>query len=377
MARPVIGVVGLGTMGLGIAQVYAQAGFDVTATDANPVARSSAAARLADVLEPRVAAGKMSGEQRNSILSHFRVAGAVEELGGAGLVIEAIVEQLDAKRALFAALEQVVAPDAVLATNTSSLPVGAIAEGLSRPERLLGLHFFNPAQVMKLVELVAHGGTSVAALVMARTATEASGKTVIGCADRPGFIVNRCARPFYGEALALLEEGRTASDIDASMMTAGYRIGPLSLIDLIGADVHLAATEGVWQAMGRHPRYHVFDALKQQVAKGDLGRKTGRGFVFPDRPGAPPPDAGMIVQRIEATLANEAASLLDEGGVDEASIDTAMMLGLNFPQGPLTRARAREVESVITTLSQLAASAPPHLAGRYDVVPALTNLEIS
>ncbi len=376
-SRPMIGVVGLGTMGLGIAQVYAQAGFEVLATDANAAARDSAAARLADVLQPRVTAGKMTEEQRNSILSHFRVTGAVEDLGGAGLVIEAIVERLDAKQALFSALEQILAQDAVLATNTSSLSVGAIAEGLRHPERVLGLHFFNPAPVMKLVELVAHGGTSDVALALARAPTEAAGKTVIGCNDRPGFIVNRCARPFYGEALALLEEGRSASDIDAAMMAAGYRIGPLSLIDLIGADVHLAATEGVWQAMDRHPRYHVFDALKRQVKEGNLGRKSGRGFVFPDQPGAPPPDAALIVQRIEATLANEAAGLLGEGSVDETSIDTALMLGLNFPQGPLARARARGVGSVIATLSQLSGSAPPHLAGRYDAVPALTNLESS
>jgi 3-hydroxybutyryl-CoA dehydrogenase len=158
---------------------------------------------------------------------------------------------------------------------------------------------------------------------------------VIACADRPGFIVNRCARPYYGEALALLEEGRSAADIDAAMVAAGYRLGPFALIDLIGADINLAATESLSAAMGGHPRYHVFAALRDQVARGNLGRKTGRGFVHPDAPALPPADAEAIALRIEAALANEAAWLLSEGGVTAEGIDTAMKLGLNFPAGPV------------------------------------------
>ncbi len=359
-----IGVVGLGTMGLGIAQVFAAAGYKVLATDAHEPARANARARLRAALEPRVAKGALTAEAMEATLANLTVVDVPEALALASLIIEAILETLPAKQTLFAALEAVIAPETVLATNTSSLSVTAIAEGLNHPERVLGLHFFNPAPVMKLVELVAHPGTTEAALTLARTATETAGKTIIACPDRPGFIVNRCARPYYGEALALLEEGRTASDIDASMLAAGYRIGPLSLIDLIGADINLAATEGL-QAAIHHPRYHVFDVLKAQVAAGHLGRKTGRGFLFPDVPAAAPKDAAEIALRIEATLANEAAWLLSEGGVTSEGIDKALKLGLNFPRGPFEAAALHHADLVRETLERLEAAAPPHLKTRY------------
>jgi 3-hydroxybutyryl-CoA dehydrogenase len=289
------------------------------------------------------------------------------------LVIEAIAERLEAKRGLFATLETVLRADAVLATNTSSLSVAAMALGLAHPGRVLGLHFFNPAPAMRLVELIAPPGCDAAAVDLARRVVEATGKTVIPCPDRPGFIVNRCARPFYGEALALLEEGRAATEIDAAMLTAGYRIGPFALIDLIGADINLAATEGLSAAMGGHPRYHVFAALRAQVARGDLGRKTGRGFVYPSDAGAAPADAEAIVLRIEAALANEAAWLLAEGGTTADGINQALMLGLNFPRGPLDSLRRHGPARILETLATLEAQAPPHLVGRYLPSPALTE----
>ena len=372
--KPLIGVIGLGAMGLGIAQVYAQAGFEVRATDSFVPAREAAKHRLAETLRGRVSAGKLTAEQCDETLAHLTIIDQLRDLARAGLVIEAIVEQPEAKQQLFAELESAVATGTVLATNTSSLSIAAIARGLQRPSRLLGLHFFNPAPVMKLVELVAHDATSAQSVALARAVTESAGKTVIACKDRPGFIVNRCARPYYGEALALLEEGRSASEIDAAMLAAGYAIGPLSLIDLIGADVHLAATQGIAKAMNGHPRYHVFGALRAQVAKGDLGRKTGRGFIFPHRPGRAPPDADRIALRIEATLANEAASLLGEGDVAEADIDMAMKLGLNFPRGPFHTARAHGLALIRSMLSELEAKAPQHLKGRYIISPALEAL---
>lgn len=372
--KQLIGVVGLGTMGLGIAQVYAQAGYSVIATDAHDEVRNSAVSRLASTLGKRVATGKLTADARDATLANLSVTAMPDGMGAADLVIEAIVEKLEVKHALFAMLETVVRPGAILATNTSSLSVAAIAEGLIHPSRVLGLHFFNPAPVMKLVELVAHDTTDPTALEIARKVTEAAGKTVIACADHPGFIVNRCARPFYGEALAMLEEGRSASDIDASMLAAGYRIGPLSLIDLIGADINLAATEGLAQAMNGHPRYHAFDALKKQVARGDLGRKSGHGFLFPDEPGVAPADASMIALRIEAALANEAASLLAEGGTSEAGIDMAMKLGLNFPRGPFESARLHGFEKIRETLTRLETFAPTHLEGRYAVSPELAAM---
>ena len=287
----------------------------------------------------------------------------------ADLVIEAVAERLEVKQALFRALEEVVAPDAVLATNTSSLSVAAVAAGLRHPGRVLGLHFFNPAPAMKLVELVAAPGTAEAALHLARQVTEAAGKTVIACPDRPGFVVNRCARPFYGEALALLEEGRTAGEIDAAMTAAGYRIGPFGLIDLIGADVHLAATEGVWRGMAEHPRYRVFDALKAAVAAGRLGRKSGTGFVVPGESAAPPSDAATIVARIEATLVNEAGWLLAEGGVAAPDIDLALKLGLNFPRGPFEMLAATGRDRIAAVLAGL--EARTRWTGRYAAAPML------
>lgn len=371
MDKPKIGVVGLGTMGLGIAQVFAQAGFHVIATDMQTAARGTATARLAKALDARVAAGKLNADQRHQTMAQFEVVDALSELHGTKLVIEAIIEDLDTKQSLLAKLEGIVSRGTVLATNTSSLSVTGISRGLKHPERLLGLHFFNPAPAMKLVECIVHAGTGPEPLALARAVCEATGKVVITCADRPGFIVNRCARPFYGEALAMLEEGRNASDIDAAMLSAGYRIGPLSLIDLIGADINLAATKGLAAAMGGHPRYHVFKSLLQQVDSGDLGRKSGKGFIFPSTPGATPPDAVAIALRIEAALANEAASLLDEGTIDETAIDTAMRLGLNFPRGPFQAARAQGLDRIRATLHALEAAAPVHLKGRYAISPAL------
>lgn len=366
-----IAVIGLGTMGLGIAQTYANAGFAVLATDAMAAARDNALDRLRAGLAPRVEAGKMAQADLDALASRITVVAGPQDMGGADLAIEAVVEKPAVKTGIFTALESVVAPDAVLATNTSSLSVADMARGLTRPERLLGLHFFNPAPVMKLVELVAHPGTDAQALDKTRRLTEAAGKTVIRCPDRPGFIVNRCARPFYGEALALLEEGRSAGDIDAAMLAAGYRLGPFGLIDLIGADINLAATEGLAQAMGDHPRYHVFEALRRQVASGDLGRKTGKGFLYPDRPGPAPADAEAIALRIEATLANEAGWLLAEGGTTQDGIDTAMRLGLNFPRGPFEVIAAHGRPRLLAELRRLADAAPAHLRSRYHPAPVL------
>jgi len=369
----VIGVVGLGAMGLGIAQVYAQAGFTVYATDTQDGARTSALQRLSNALQPRVDAGKMASKAMQAILSAITITNRPEDFVAPDMVIEAIIEDLAIKQALFARLERAF-PKAILATNTSALSVTLLSRGLHEPEKLVGLHFFNPAPVMKLVELVTHPKAGKAALSLAEKLTTSAGKTVIRCSDTPGFIVNRCARPFYGEALAMMAEGRWPSEIDASMLAAGYRMGPFALIDLIGADINLAATEGMSRAMGGHPRYHVFNLLREQVTKGDLGRKSGCGFLFPGAPEAPPSDAEWIATRIEATLANEAASLVESGGATPEDIDSAMKLGLNFPRGPFESARARGVPLILKTLAQLEARAPAELKGRYVASPVLVAM---
>ncbi len=367
-----IGVIGLGTMGLGIAQVLAQAGHQVRATDTQEPARASAHDRLRAALEPRVAKGALSARERDATLAALSVVATPEDIAPADLVIEAVAEKIEVKQALFAQLESVLAPGSVLATNTSSLSVSNISARMSRPERAIGLHFFNPAPVMKLVELIPHSGSSPRALALARQVCESAGKVVVEAPDRPGFIVNRCARPFYGEALALLEEGRSPAEVEAAMLAAGYRIGPFGLIDLIGADINLAATEGLAQAMNQHPRYHVFAALRAQVADGRLGRKSGRGFLIPPPASLPAPaDAVQIALRIEATLINEAAWLLSEGGTTRDDIDTALRLGLNFPRGPFQLLAQHGPASIRAALSELEAKAPAHLKCRYLPAPDL------
>jgi len=364
-----VAVIGLGTMGLGIAQVYAAAGFQVLATDMYAPARETAVQRLTDGLAPRVAAGKMAAVAAAAIVARLQLVENIAALAGAALVIEAVAEDLAAKQALFAQVE--TAGDCVLATNTSSLSVQAIGQGLTRPDRLLGLHFFNPAPMMKLVELITPEGTAPEAAALARRLTEAAGKTVVMAPDTPGFIVNRCARPYYGEALALLTEGRTPGDIDAAMTVAGFRMGPFALIDLIGADINLAATRGLSQAMNGHPRYHVFPALVDAVAAGRLGRKSGSGFVIGQDAPAPPADAATIALRIEATLVNEACYLAQTSATSEADIDTALKLGLNFPRGPFEMLAQHGAGAVRATLAALNAAAPPALQDRYTAAPYL------
>ena len=366
-----VAVVGLGAMGLGIAQVFAASGALVVATDASPAMRDSALDRLAAELGARVASGKLTPEARDATLARVQIVQGPDRLGPADLVVEAIIEDAGAKAALLAALEKAMPATTVLASNTSSLSIRSLAEGLTHPGRLVGLHFFNPAPAMRLVELIAHPGTLPEAMTLARDMTEAAGKTVIRAPDSPGFIVNRCARPYYGEALAMLEEGRDARDIDAAMLAAGYRLGPFSLIDLIGSDINLAATEGLYAALDRHPRYFPFAALRRRVLSGHLGRKSGMGFVHPDAPGAPPADAEAIALRIETALVNEAGWLLAGGDVTAGDIDTAMRLGLNFPRGPFEMLAAQGAARIRDTLAALGRAAPAHLAGRYDPAPIL------
>jgi 3-hydroxybutyryl-CoA dehydrogenase len=364
-----VAVIGLGAMGLGIVQVYAAAGFTVLATDANDAARALGHDRLAVTLAARVAAGKMDHATRDAVLARIDIVPDVSGLAQADLAIEAIIEDHSAKIALFKTLEAHLTPSAVLATNTSSLSITRLAQGLAHPERLVGLHFFNPAPAMRLVELIGHPASSDRVLSMVRQVTEAAGKTVILAPDTPGFIVNRCARPYYGEALAMLEEGRTAAEIDSAMRAAGYRLGPFALIDLIGADVNLAATESLYAAFGNHPRYFPFAALRRRVASGHLGRKSGMGFVYPDGINASPDDATTIVTRIEAAIANEAAWLLATGGISRNDIDTALKLGMNFPRGPFEIIDKIGTRRIAAILKALEAEAPPHLLGRYAPAP--------
>lgn len=371
-----IGVVGAGAMGRGIAQVMATAGARVRLIDVSKEALDAARKALVGSLDRAVDKGRMARGAADAALSRVAFSTAIADLKDADLVIEAVVERRDVKAAIFAEAAT-VAPDAVLASNTSSLSIAAIGQAAGTAGKIFGLHFFNPAHVMKLVEVVVLPETPEEVRERLVFAMRAAGKTPVVCGDTPGFIVNRCARPFYGEALAILEEGRhTAGEIDAAMRSAGYRLGPFALIDLVGADINLAASETIWEALERHPRYHVFAALKRQVAEGRLGRKTGKGFVTHESEAvAPPADADAIVWRIEAMLVNEAITLYDTGMVNRADIDLAMTLGLNFPRGPFAIAEAMGSTAIARILADLAAAAPDPLKPRYQAAAGLAALD--
>ena len=272
-------VVGAGLMGAGIAQVAAQAGHPVFLVDARAGASAAAKAKLATTLDGLVAKGRLAAEDAAAALARITPVDALAEGRGATLVVEAIFEDLAAKRALFAELEALLGDDAVLATNTSSISVTAIANGLKRPERLVGMHFFNPVPLMKLVEVV-HGLRTDAAVADAIFAlSKAWGKVPVHCKSTPGFIVNRIARPYYAEALALLhEQALTPAVIDACLRGAGFRMGPCELMDLIGHDTNFAVTQSVYDANFQDKRYTPSPLQREMVDGGLFGRKSGEGF---------------------------------------------------------------------------------------------------
>jgi len=281
-------VVGAGIMGAGIAQVAAQAGHAVRLFDMREGAAAAAKSKLAGTFDSLVNKGKLEGAAAQAALSRIEPITALDQAAGVALAVEAIVEDLAAKRALFKQLEGLLGPDAVLATNTSSISVTAIANGLQRPERLVGMHFFNPVPLMKLVEVV-HGLRSdptVADAVF--QLAEAWGKTAVHAKSTPGFIVNRIARPYYAEALALLQErAATPELLDAALRGAGFRMGPCELMDLIGHDTNFAVTNSVYDANFQDKRYQPSVVQREMVDGGLYGRKSGRGFyAYPE--GAPP-----------------------------------------------------------------------------------------
>jgi 3-hydroxybutyryl-CoA dehydrogenase len=287
--------------------------------------------------------------------------------------IEAAVEDLDLKRRLFADLDEAAPADTILATNTSALSVTTIAEATRRPERVVGLHFFNPATVLPLVEVVSGGRTAGWALERAASIVEAWGKTAIRVADSPGFIVNRVNRPFTLEPLRLLRAGMgTIETIDAAIVEAGFRMGPFALMDLIGIDVNLAAARGLFEASGRPPRFRPSPIQEELVAAGRLGRKTGEGFyryaegrsIGPatrfradsgtPRPGAPAHlDPSTIAERVILAIVNEAYRALGDAVASEADIDRAMQLGANHPFGPFEWARRTGIHEVVVMLDAL------------------------
>ncbi|MDT3397654.1 3-hydroxyacyl-CoA dehydrogenase [Streptomyces sp. B1866] len=286
-----VAVVGTGTMGQGIAQVALVAGHPVRLYDVAPGRAETAAAAIAARLDRLVDKGRMPAAERDAARARLVPVAEPAGLAESGLVIEAVLEDLGAKQQLFTALEGIVADDCLLATNTSSLSVTAVAGALRRPGRLLGLHFFNPAPLLPLVEVVRGHATEQAAADRAYATAAAWGKTPVHCADTPGFIVNRVARPFYAEALRLYEErAADPATIDAVLReSGGFKMGPFELTDLIGQDVNEAVTRSVWEAFSQDPKFTPSLAQRRLVESGLLGRKSGHGW-FPYAEGAAAPE---------------------------------------------------------------------------------------
>ncbi|HNU57700.1 MAG TPA: 3-hydroxyacyl-CoA dehydrogenase NAD-binding domain-containing protein [Flavobacteriales bacterium] len=359
----IVGVIGAGTMGSGIAQVAAQAGHTCYLYDANSATLERALTGLRGTIDKLVAKGKITAEEGKAITDRLRPATNLKDLAPCGLVIEAIIEDLAVKKKVFTDLEAFVAEDAVLATNTSSLSVTAIAAACSRPERVIGLHFFNPAPLLPLVEVVPGLATEATLASRLMALMQAWGKTPVVCKDTPGFIVNRVARPFYGEAIRIFEEGiADMPTIDAAMKSAGFKMGPFELMDLIGNDINFTVTRTVWEAFFYDPRYKPSFTQQRQVESGRLGRKSGRGYYsYADgaMPAFPAVDGAVstpIVERILAMLINEAADALFWQVASAQDIDLAMTKGVNYPKGLLAWADEQGAAHWLGVLQRLQAT---------------------
>jgi 3-hydroxybutyryl-CoA dehydrogenase len=374
-----LGVVGAGTMGAGIAQLGCLGGFQVTLHDDNPQALATGADRLEAALAKGAGRGLWSAGDAAAAAGRLATTPILDELAGSELVIEAASEDLELKRELFGRLAEICGEDTVLATNTSSLPVTEIGADVEHPERVCGMHFFNPPPQMRLVEIVAGELTGELALLHATSVARAMGREPIRAKDSPGFIVNRCNRPFSLEALRMLGEGfATHSEIDAAMRErGGYRMGPFELMDLIGVDVNLEVARSFYRQR-QEPRWEPHPIQEEMVEAGRLGRKTGAGFyqyaggrrLDPGlKPGRQPADPEAILERIVAQLVNEASFAVDEGVARPPEIDTAMRLGLNHPRGPFEWQREVGAERLVQVLTRLAGRlGEPE---RYRVAPLL------
>lgn len=334
-APAAVGVIGAGTMGAGIAQVAAAAGHRVYLIDARDGAAAASRERIATALAGLVAKGKLDAAAADATVARIQVMNSIADMGDAALVIEAIIEDLQAKQALFRELERHVSPQAVLATNTSSISVTAIANGLQHPQRLVGMHFFNPVPLMKLVEVVSGAETSTEVADAISALAKAWGKTAVKAASTPGFIVNRIARPFYAEALQLLQEqAGTPAQLDRAMRGAGFRMGPCELMDLIGHDVNYSVTCSVFDANYGDKRFQPSLVQKALVDGGRLGRKVGKGF-YEGQP-VPLPDAVAKAEAAPVTLLGDdplidrLAAMLDARGVSAERDSAAGWSGLRI-----------------------------------------------
>jgi 3-hydroxybutyryl-CoA dehydrogenase len=370
-AASVIGVLGAGTMGAGIAQLAARTGARTLLFDPIPEALERGTTRAREGLKREVAKGRITPEQADSAAEQLAGVSELEALAPCDLVIEAVPERIELKHELYRRLsEEIVAEECVLASNTSSLLVTAIAAAARNPERVVGMHFFNPAPVMRLLEVVAGEQSRERALAVAHATGEAMGKTVIRAKDGPGFLVNRCNRPFGLEALRILQE-RIADieTIDRILRTeGGFRMGPFELMDLVGVDTGFEISQSFYEQSFGEPRWRPSQITARYVAAGRYGRKSGRGYydyssdpyrsLDPDPPeggvGAEAlPSHGGVLERIVCQVINECAFALGEGVGSAEDIDTGMVLGLNYPRGPLAWADEIGLDRVLAVLDGL------------------------
>ncbi len=334
-----IGVLGGGTMGTGIAQVAALGGFQTSIFDVLPAAAQGSAVRVGEALANGVDRGRWTEIEAEQAACRVAPVERIEELAGCELLIEAAPEDVALKQALFSEAAAACGPETVLATNTSSLRVADIAVGVPGPERLVGMHFFNPPALMKLVEIVATPDSSEAALAAATEVAERMRRTPIRAKDSPGFVANRLSRPFFLESLRMLGDGVAgAATIDRAVRGAGFRMGPFELIDLIGLDVNLEIARSFYRQGGEPERWSPSPIQQRLVEEGKLGRKSGEGYYSyprPEQPEAAGEPPAEILPRLYAQIANEAAFAREEEVASDEDIETAMRLGFNWPRGPL------------------------------------------
>ena len=374
-----IGIVGCGAMGSGIAQVAATAGHQVLVYDTNKAALEKAATALKLTLQKLIEKQKLSLENAEGILANIKFVEVLDAFVECELVIEAIVENLEVKKSVFLALEKMVDKQCVLATNTSSLSITSIAAACTKPARVIGIHFFNPAAIMPLVEIIPGMATAPEIVSLSKSLIDSWGKTTVLVKDTPGFIVNRVARPYYSEALRIYEEGiADMASIDWAMKEmGGFKMGPFELMDMIGHDVNYVVTETVWKEFYYDPKFKPALSQKRLVEAGYLGRKSGKGF-YSYAPGEslPHPDKNQvkgreIVNRIVAMLINEAADTLYLGIASKNDIDLAMTKGVNYPKGLLKWADEIGIAEVV---KQLTALKDFYEEDRYRISPLLKNM---
>ena len=366
-------------MGSGIAQVAASNGCQVTIVDSSQPAIEYSQSKLKSILNRLVEKGKLNEEQSKSILAGIHWTTKMKKISYSFLVIEAIVEIIEIKQELFSKMESLVSDDCILATNTSSLSVSKIASVCKLKSRIMGIHFFNPVPLMKLVEVIPTEETDKKLLLEVKSSLEGWGKSVVTAKDTPGFIVNRVARPFYGEALKIYEEGLADfATIDWAMKEfGGFRMGPFELMDYIGNDINYTATKAVYDGTNHDPRYKPSPTQKKMMDEGLLGRKSGEGyFDYSESAVNPEPQKNeelgrKIFSRILAMLINAAADALNTSIATRDDIDTAMTTGVNYPKGLLKWADEIGIENVLKQLQGLQSNSNDN---RYQPSPLLIKM---